>query len=80
MPAVRWALLWRDGRGIISALVKLEVLHAFETYKSDVVIYNALGDVAAAALPCPTGGYAREVYIFIKQKLYELGVRRSFVV
>lgn len=52
------------GRGIISAFETLEALHAYETYKPDIVIYDVLGDVVCGGFAMPLrNGYSDEVYI-----------------
>lgn len=52
------------GRGIITAFEKLEELHAYETYKPDIVLYDVLGDVVCGGFAMPIrGGYARDVFI-----------------
>jgi nitrogenase iron protein NifH len=52
------------GRGIIAAFEKLEELHAYETYKPDVVLYDVLGDVVCGGFAMPMReGYADEVVI-----------------
>lgn len=52
------------GRGIITALEKLEAKGLYEKYKPDVVIYDVLGDVVCGGFSMPMrSGYADEVYI-----------------
>ena len=52
------------GRGIISALEKLEVMGAYEVYAPDVVIYDVLGDVVCGGFSMPMRrGYADQVFI-----------------
>lgn len=52
------------GRGIITALEKLEEKGAYEKYKPDVVFYDVLGDVVCGGFSMPMrDGYAQEVYI-----------------
>jgi nitrogenase iron protein NifH len=52
------------GRGIITAFEKLAELHAFETYRPDIVLYDVLGDVVCGGFAMPLrGGYAEDVYI-----------------
>ena len=52
------------GRGIITALEKLEKLGLYETYSPDVVLYDVLGDVVCGGFSSPMrSGYADEVYI-----------------
>ncbi len=52
------------GRGIITALEKLEEKGAYELYRPDVVFYDVLGDVVCGGFSMPMrSGYADEVYI-----------------
>ena len=52
------------GRGIIAALDKLREKGAYETFKSDVVIYDVLGDVVCGGFSMPMrGGYADKVFV-----------------
>ncbi|MGN0742481.1 MAG: AAA family ATPase [Candidatus Fimadaptatus sp.] len=52
------------GRGIITALEKLEQKGAYEVYKPDVVIYDVLGDVVCGGFTMPMrAGYADRVFI-----------------
>jgi nitrogenase iron protein NifH len=52
------------GRGIITAFEKLAELHAFETYRPDIVLYDVLGDVVCGGFAMPLReGYAEDVYI-----------------
>lgn len=52
------------GRGIITALEKLEKLGLYETHKPDIVLYDVLGDVVCGGFSMPMrSGYADEVYI-----------------
>lgn len=52
------------GRGIITALEKLEKLGLYETYAPDIVLYDVLGDVVCGGFSSPMrSGYADEVYI-----------------
>ena len=52
------------GRGIISALEKMEEKGAYETFKPDVVLYDVLGDVVCGGFTMPMrAGYADKVYI-----------------
>lgn len=52
------------GRGIITALEKLETKGAFEAYKPDIVLYDVLGDVVCGGFSMPMrSGYADQVYI-----------------
>lgn len=47
------------GRGIITALEKLEELKAYEVYKPDVVLYDVLGDVVCGGFAMPIRGGVR---------------------
>lgn len=52
------------GRGIITALKKLEQKGAYEVYKPDVVLYDVLGDVVCGGFSMPMrAGYADKVFI-----------------
>lgn len=52
------------GRGIITALEKLEDKGVYEEYKPDVVIYDVLGDVVCGGFSMPMrSGYADKVFI-----------------
>ena len=54
------------GRGIVTALEKLEQKKAYEVYKPDIVFYDVLGDVVCGGFSMPMrGGYADEVYILV---------------
>ena len=52
------------GRGIITALEKLEETGAYETYQPDIVLYDVLGDVVCGGFSMPMRkGYADQVFI-----------------
>ena len=52
------------GRGIITALEKLQETGAYETYKPDIVFYDVLGDVVCGGFSMPMRkGYADKVFI-----------------
>ena len=52
------------GRGIITALEKLEALGVYQTYRPDVVLYDVLGDVVCGGFSLPMrAGYADLVFI-----------------
>lgn len=52
------------GRGIITALEKLEAKGAYEVYKPDAVFYDVLGDVVCGGFSMPMrSGYADQVFI-----------------
>lgn len=52
------------GRGIITALEKLQEKGAYEVYRPDVVLYDVLGDVVCGGFSMPMRkGYADEVFI-----------------
>ncbi len=52
------------GRGIMTALEKLEKLHLYEVYQPDYVFYDVLGDVVCGGFTMPIrGGYAKDVYV-----------------
>lgn len=52
------------GRGIITALEKLEEKGIYDEYDPDVIIYDVLGDVVCGGFSMPMRqGYAEEVYI-----------------
>ena len=65
------------GRGIITALEKMEKLGAFETYHPDIVIYDVLGDVVCGGFAMPIrNGYARNVFVVTsgeKMSMYAAG-------
>lgn len=52
------------GRGIITALEKLNAKGAYEVYRPDVVFYDVLGDVVCGGFSMPMrAGYADHVFI-----------------
>lgn len=52
------------GRGIITALEKLQETGAYESYKPDIVFYDVLGDVVCGGFSMPMRrGYADKVFI-----------------
>ena len=52
------------GRGIITALEKLEETGAYETAQPDIVLYDVLGDVVCGGFSMPMRkGYADQVFI-----------------
>jgi len=52
------------GRGIITALEKLNEKGAYEVYQPDVVLYDVLGDVVCGGFSMPMrNGYADKVFI-----------------
>lgn len=52
------------GRGIITALEKLEQKGAYEKFQPDVVFYDVLGDVVCGGFSMPMrSGYAQQVYM-----------------
>jgi nitrogenase iron protein NifH len=52
------------GRGIITALEKLETKGAYEKYNPDIVFYDVLGDVVCGGFSMPMrSGYADQVFI-----------------
>jgi nitrogenase iron protein NifH len=52
------------GRGIITALEKLQEKGAYEVYHPDIVLYDVLGDVVCGGFSMPMrSGYADEVLI-----------------
>ena len=54
------------GRGIITALMKLEELGAYETLAPDVVFYDVPGDVVCGGFTMPLRqGYADSVFILV---------------
>ena len=61
------------GRGIITAFEKLEELGAYETYQSDIVLYDVLGDVVCGGFAMPIrGGYADYVFIVTSGEMMAL--------
>ena len=52
------------GRGVLTALRILKDLRAFETYGTDVVVYDILGDVVCGGFAQPIReGFAEEIYL-----------------
>lgn len=52
------------GRGIITALEKLEEKGLYEKYEPDVILYDVLGDVVCGGFSMPMrSGYADTVYV-----------------
>ena len=52
------------GRGIITALEKLQETGAYKTYQPDIVLYDVLGDVVCGGFSMPMRkGYADKVFI-----------------
>lgn len=52
------------GRGIVTALEKLEKKQAYEIYRPDIVFYDVLGDVVCGGFSMPIRkGYAENVFI-----------------
>lgn len=52
------------GRGIVTALEKLERRKAYEIYRPDIVFYDVLGDVVCGGFSMPIRkGYAQKVFI-----------------
>ena len=52
------------GRGIVTALEKLERKHAYEIYQPDIIFYDVLGDVVCGGFSMPIRkGYAQKVFI-----------------
>lgn len=52
------------GRGIITALEKLEEMGGYEVYRPDVIIYDVLGDVVCGGFSAPMReGYADSVFV-----------------
>ncbi|MDD5823301.1 MAG: nitrogenase iron protein NifH [Firmicutes bacterium] len=52
------------GRGIITALEKIEAKGVYDEYEPDLIIYDVLGDVVCGGFSMPMrDGYADEVYI-----------------
>ena len=52
------------GRGIITALEKLEEMGAYEVYQPDVILYDVLGDVVCGGFSMPMrSGYADYVFV-----------------
>ena len=52
------------GRGVLTAINILRDLKAFDTYGTEVVVYDVLGDVVCGGFAQPIReGYAREIYL-----------------
>lgn len=61
------------GRGVITALEKIEELDVFNVLNIDVVIYDVLGDVVCGGFAMPIRqGYAKEVYIVTSGEMMSL--------
>ena len=61
------------GRGIITAFDLLEELHAYETYKPDIVLYDVLGDVVCGGFSMPMRpGRADEVLVVTSGEMMAL--------
>ena len=68
------------GRGILTAFNKLEELHAFETYKPDIVIYDVLGDVVCGGFAVPIRhGYAQDVMIVTSGEYMSLHAAKNII-
>lgn len=68
------------GRGIITAFEKLEELHAYETYKPDIVLFDVLGDVVCGGFAMPIrNGYADVVYIVTSGEMMSLYAASNIV-
>ncbi len=61
------------GRGIITALEKLEELGAYDICKPDIILYDVLGDVVCGGFAMPIrGGYAKNVFIVTSGEMMSL--------
>jgi len=61
------------GRGVITAFEILDKLKAFEYFKTEVVIYDVLGDVVCGGFAMPLRrGYAKEVYLVTSGEMMAL--------
>ena len=61
------------GRGIITALEKLQETGAYETYQPDIVLYDVLGDVVCGGFAMPLrGGYADVVLVVTSGEMMSL--------
>lgn len=61
------------GRGIITAFEKLEELEAYDVCKSDIILYDVLGDVVCGGFAMPIrGGYAKDVVIVTSGEMMSL--------
>lgn len=61
------------GRGVITAFEILDKLRAFEHFKTEVVIYDVLGDVVCGGFAMPLRrGYAKEVYLVTSGEMMAL--------
>ena len=59
------------GRGIITALEKLEETGAYEKYQPDVVLYDVLGDVVCGGFSMPMrNGYADKIFMLHLEKIW----------
>ena len=55
------------GRGIITALEKLEETGAYEKYQPDVVLYDVLGDVVCGGFSMPMGMQTRSLLLHLEK-------------
>ena len=61
------------GRGIIAAFEKINELNLIEKYKTDVVLFDVLGDVVCGGFAMPIkNGFADEVYIVTSGEMMSL--------
>ena len=61
------------GRGIIAAFEKINELDLFNKYKTDVVLFDVLGDVVCGGFALPIkNGFADEVYIVTSGEMMSL--------
>ncbi|KAF5086216.1 Nitrogenase iron protein 1 [anaerobic digester metagenome] len=61
------------GRGVITALEKIEELKIFSVLDIDIVIYDVLGDVVCGGFAMPIrNGYAEEVYVVTSGEMMSL--------
>ncbi|MGN0615000.1 nitrogenase iron protein NifH [Ruminococcus flavefaciens] len=61
------------GRGIITALEKLEELGAYDICKPDIILYDVLGDVVCGGFAMPIrDGYAKNVFIVTSGEMMSL--------
>ena len=68
------------GRGIITAFEELKRLHAYETYRPDVVLYDVLGDVVCGGFAMPLRGeYSDMVFVVTSGEMMSMYAAANIV-
>lgn len=68
------------GRGIITAFEELKRLHAYETYRPDVVLYDVLGDVVCGGFAMPLRGeYSDLVFVVTSGEMMSMYAAANIV-